>query len=133
MKQIVYLLSGALLFLSCNKDQNICKEVFCTMEVRSYGLVLRTSTGTIPPSVDYCETYLNGRLLKTSTPSVEGSNSLVQVVDDSHRTKFTLNKAETIQVRIFQQGAETKEVSIGILADCCHINRLSGPDTVIVL
>lgn len=102
------------------------------MEVRSFGLVLRTASGTIPPSVDYCETYLNGRLLNSDVGQVIGSVKQVSILNDSHRSQFTLNKAETIQVRVFQQGIVTKEVSIGILADCCHINRLSGPDTVIV-
>lgn len=133
MKRTFFLLLALLSLLACNKDQKTCKDAICTMEVRSVGLVLRTATGTLPPSVDYCKTYLNGQLLTTATPQVEGSNSLVQVLDDSHRTKFTLNKNETIQVRVFQQGVVTKEVSMGILADCCHINRLSGPDTVIVL
>lgn len=133
MKRTSFLLVTLLSLLACNKDQKTCKDAICTMEVRSVGLVLRTATGTLPPSVDYCKTYLNGQLLTTSTPHVEGSNSLVQVLDDSHRTKFTLNKNETIQIRVFQQGVVTKELSMGILADCCHINRLSGPDTVIVL
>ena len=132
MKRTSFLLLALLSLLACNKDQKTCKDAICTMEVRSVGLVLRTATGTLPPSVDYCKTYLNGRLLTTATPLVDGSNSLVQVLDDSHRTKFTLNKNETIQVRVFQQGVVTKELSMGILADCCHINRLSGPDTVIV-
>lgn len=132
MKKSSLFLFGMLMLLACNKDKKTCKDAICTMEVRSYGLVLRTATGTIPPSVDYCKTYLNGRLLKTASPQVEGSNCLVQVVDDSHRSQFTLNKAETLQVKVFQQGVETKEVSVGILADCCHINRTFGPDTVIV-
>ena len=133
MKRTFLLLVGLVSLMACNKDKKTCKDAICTMEVRSVGLVIRTSTGTLPPSVDYCKTYLNGQLLKTATPLVEGSNSLVQVLDDSHRTKFTLNKNDTIQVRIYQQGMVTKEISVGILADCCHINRLSGPDTVIVL
>lgn len=102
------------------------------MEVRSIGLVLRTAQGVLPPSVDYCKTYLNGRLLETGTVQVEGSNCLVRVLDDSHRADFTLNKEQSIQVRIFQQGVMTQEVSMGILADCCHINWLWGVDTVTV-
>lgn len=132
MKRTFFLLVGLVSLMACNKDQKVCKDAICTLEIRTVGLVIRTSTGTLPPSVDYCETYLNGRLLNKATPQVEGSNSLVQVLDDSHRTKFTLNKNETIQIRVFQQGVVTKEVSMGILADCCHINRLSGPDTVVV-
>lgn len=133
MKRIVYSLVGVFLFLACNKDQKACKDAICTMEVRSFGLVLRTATGTIPPSVDYCETYLNGRLLNTSTPNVQGSNSLVQIVDDSHRTQFTLNQAQTVEVRIIQQGVVSKTTSMRFLADCCHVNRVSGSDTLIVL
>lgn len=132
MKRTFFLLIGLVSLLACNKDKKTCKDAICTMEVRSVGLVIRTSTGTLPPSVDYCKTYLNGRLLHTGTVQVEGSNCLVNVLDDSHRTKFTLNKSQTVQVRIFQQGAVTQEVSMGILADCCHINRLWGVDTVIV-
>lgn len=132
MKRTFFLSIGLVSLLACNKDKKTCKDAICTMEVRSVGMVLRTTTGTIPPSVDYCKTYLNGRLLKTATPDVEGSNSIVQLLDDSHRSQFTLNQPETIQVKVFQQGVVTKEVSFGILADCCHINRLFGPDTVVV-
>ncbi|MBU3675860.1 MAG: hypothetical protein FGM54_01580 [Chitinophagaceae bacterium] len=125
------LLSGV--FMACNKDQSTCKQAICTMEVRSIGLVLRTAQGVIPPSVDYCKTYLNGRLLHTAVGQIEGSACLVHVLDDSHRSRFSLNKAQTIQVQVFQQGIMSKEVNFSILADCCHINRLSGPDTVIVM
>ena len=120
------------IFMACNKDQSSCKEAICTMEVRSIGLVLRTAQGVIPPSVDYCKTYLNGRLLHTGIGSVDGNYYNVSVLDDSHRTRFSLNKPQTVQVQIFQQGSLSKEVNFSILADCCHINRLSGPDTVIV-
>jgi hypothetical protein len=132
MKRVVLFLLGSISLLSCKKEEKICKDAICTMEVRSIGLVLRTAQGVLPPSVDYCKTYLNGRLLETGTVQVEGSNCLVRVLDDSHRTDFTLNKEQSIQVRIFQQGVMTQEVSMGILADCCHINRLWGVDTVTV-
>jgi hypothetical protein len=132
MKRVVLFLFGSFSLLSCKKEDKLCKAAICTMEVRSVGLVLRTAQGVLPPSVDYCKTYFNGQLLYTGTVQVEGSNCLVNVLDDSHRTKFTLNKEQNIQVRIFQQGVVTQEVSIGILADCCHINRLGGVDTVTV-
>lgn len=127
---LISLVSG--IFMACNKDQSSCKEAICTMEVRSIGLVLRTAQGVIPPSVDYCKTYLNGQLLYTGIGEVKGSNYRVSVLDDSHRSRFSLNKPQSIQVHIYQQGSKSKEVNFSILADCCHINRLSGPDTVIV-
>lgn len=132
MKKILFLLMFLGVFSACDKNQKACKDAICTEEVRSIDLILRTALGVIPPSVDYCETFLNGRLLNTDVGQVTGGVKLVHILDDSHRNQFALNQAQTVTVRITQLGVVSKETTFSILADCCHINRLTGPDTLVV-
>jgi hypothetical protein len=129
MKKILFIV--LVLFSACKRNDSVCKDVFCTMEVRSVGLVLHNGQA-IPPAIDYVETWLKGKLINKDTGSLVGNNWLVTVVSDGNRPQLALNKAETLTVRVYQQGVVTKEIDVAVLLDCCHVNKVSGPDTLLV-
>ena len=129
MKKGFFLLGFMLVFASCKKGMDTCKEAICTMDFRSIGLVLQTPQGTAA-SVDYVQTYRGGQLLHTDVGVLSGNSWVVHLLDDSHRSKLNLNMNETLRVKVIKQGLVVKEVDVVALADCCHVNKVSGVDTL---
>ncbi len=120
--------------MSCtaSDDKNNCAQKMCTMEFRSYNVVLRTPKGE-PFIADRIASYTtSGKLLHQLDYDSTYPEYHYLVLTDQHKGDLLMNKANDIDLKIFKDGSLKKTQIFQFTADCCHINKLSGPDTVVV-
>ncbi len=133
MKKILSLLA-ALLFFSCQKSQpanNTCSGSICTAEFRTVALYLRSASGTpfIPDSVRVL--YPEGTVLNTPLVRDPANRGNYQIINDARVTQYP-NHTDTFRFSAFYRGKVVVDTPFVIHTDCCHITKISGPDTVVV-
>ena len=99
------------------------------MEFRMITVSLKDSTGNdyIPDKV---ETYLNGTLIHyDSIPAVPAQN-VYTIVDDSNLQTLQLNVNKDVNFKVIKNGSVIKEQVFTVKADCCHVSKVSGVDTI---
>lgn len=130
IKNIGFLVVGISLFTQCNNSNSTsCEKTMCTMEFRMITVSLKDSTGNdyIPDKV---ETYLNGTLIHyDSIPAVPAQN-VYTIVDDSNLQALQLNVNKDVNFKVIKNGSVIKEQVFTVKADCCHVSKVSGVDTI---
>ncbi len=116
---------------SCNKNEgnkNDCENVACTMMFAMINLNVTDSAGQ-PVKLDEAYTVREGTTeVLTYDRAHDGAYT---VLDDGYLPKLKNDKAKFIFTGK-KDGAEVVKETFEISADCCHINKLSGPATVVV-
>lgn len=128
----------AALFASCSRqalrvsdDAVPCANVMCTMEYRTLTVSLRDSTGGPVVLDSFHTTERSGVRLAPMYYAEEAKDGRYTVLNDgwagSHR-----NTAADLLFLGFKDGREVVRQSFVVQADCCHISKKSGPDSVTV-
>lgn len=144
------ILIGACIWFGCSKPRNttpqnsndfvgICKviemppcdSVFCTMNVVAIGLAVIDSTNT-PVSLDsFYTTDMAGHKLPSNLYSYDPYIQSYIVLTDGwvqghQRTNISL------LFQGYKNGIKVVNELYGVTTDCCHIQKVSGKDTVII-
>ncbi len=115
----------------CNNDTTSCEKTMCTADFRMITVTLKDSIGNdyVPDKV---ETYYNGSLIKQDTlPSVPMQN-VYTIIDDSNLQQIRLNINREVTFKIIKNGVVIKQQIYVVKADCCHVSKVNGLDTIIV-
>lgn len=82
---------------------------------------------------DKVETYdASQTLLNVQTdPSIFGQN-LYTVADDSDLGFFEVDQSEVVTMKIYRSGAVVHQARFEISRDCCHVQKVSGLDTLML-
>jgi hypothetical protein len=121
------LLSAATVFLSLRKDD--CKGVVCNTAFVREGVVVLNIDGD-PIELDDAFTF-NRAKNQTIRFKDFKFGDLYIVIDDSYQKTL---KDETVKVQFIgvKNGKKIFNEPYTLTADCCHIKKLSGKDTIIV-
>lgn len=118
-------------FAACNRKES-CEGSICTADYKMILVAMVDSNGNpfVPEKV---ETYdASQTLLNVQTdPSISGQN-LYTVADDSDLGFFELDQSEVVRMKIYQSGAVVHQAQFEISRDCCHIQKVSGLDTLVL-
>lgn len=123
------MLCGVLAAFSCDKQQDACDGVNCTLEFRT--LVVEIFGVDRQPYV-LDEYYLirksTGQKLERTTPVTTGTYILL---DDSYQDELE-NKTEDFQLIGIKNGKRVVDEPYTFKADCCHVNYVSGSSGITV-
>ena len=131
---IVISLFSASLFLNatCNSkngNNKSCEGVICTAMFASVTVHISNTAGQ-PVVLD--DTYTirkkTGEKIKPGQNTADGSYN---VLDDSYRS-IIANTSEFFQFIGIKNGVQVVNESYIISADCCHVNKVSGKDSIVV-
>lgn len=130
---ICYLLSG-IFISSCGikKTPDSCKGAICTAEFRMLTVYLKDSSGAdfIPDKV---ETYnSNAQLINYQTAPAMPGESVYTYIDDNDLADLGVNIENDVVFKIIKNNQVIKEQPFKVKADCCHVIKVSGADTLIV-
>lgn len=116
---------------SCNKNnskKSDCEDVACTMMFAMINLNVTDSAGQ-PVKLD--EAYT----IREATTEVlkydRAYDGAYPVLDDGYLSKLKNDRAKFVFTGKLN-GAEVVKETFEISADCCHINKVSGPAEVVV-
>lgn len=131
-----------LLFSGCHKSDSPCDSIeFCTEEFRAIFVTLKFEN-TTSRNFGHLETILEdtGEKLRTARITMGFPNPdnplvdsvLLSILNDSHMNKISFD-GSTISVRFFDQsGSQIRQEKYTVRHDCCHVEKLSGPDDIIL-
>jgi hypothetical protein len=128
MKHLSIFLILSLVFGSCTKN---CKDAICTMEFTQVGVSLESKSNP----------DLEG--IKTRT-SISGTSEVVQenagpfhsnnftLVDDSNLKSIGFNSKKKVVFEVFlnQKLIHSENYEVG--ADCCHVRKVSGKESIVL-
>lgn len=126
------LVSGiSITLLNCNSSSNFCANTMCTADFRMITVTLKDSVGNdyIP---DVVETYYNGALIHQDSISSVPLQNVYTIIDDNNLQSLQLNINRDVTFKIIKNGSVKKHQSYVVKADCCHVSKVSGLDTIIV-
>lgn len=127
----LFSLTFFLLLISCDR-KNDCSRAICTAEFKMILVAMVDSNGNsfLPDKV---ETYdASQTLLNVQTdPSIFGQN-LYTVADDSDLGFFEVDQSEVVTMKIYRSGAVVHQAQFEISRDCCHVQKVSGLDTLML-
>ncbi|HRO43734.1 MAG TPA: hypothetical protein PL009_12930 [Flavipsychrobacter sp.] len=133
MRQLVFaalllMIAPFLMGTSCNKTTD-CKKVMCTMMFVSVTVTVQNSEGA-PVRLD--ETYTlrieNNEKIRLEPQMEEGRYN---VLDDSYQKKMA-NRTEQFMFVGIKDGKKVVEEPFTISADCCHVQKQSGKEKVVM-
>jgi hypothetical protein len=118
-------------FAACNRKES-CQGSICTADYKMILVAMLDSNGNpfVPEKV---ETYdASQTLLNVQTdPSIIGQN-VYTVADDSDLGFFEVDQSEVVTMKIYQSGAVVHQAQFEISRDCCHVQKVSGLDTLVL-
>jgi hypothetical protein len=131
-----------ILFSSCHKSDNPCEEPsLCTKEFRSVFIELKFE-GISFQSFGHLETILDdtGEKILTARidnfpfnpPREEGDPVILSILTDGHMDKISFEKSH-ITVKFYDvSGGQISEEKYTVRHDCCHVEKISGKDVVVL-
>lgn len=129
MIRLLIPLLGLMLLSRCQCKPDACSQTVCTADFRSI-VVHLTDTSGQHFSPDAVETWLEGKLLQRSTSAMWDSS--YTIADDGHLAQLQLKVDRNVQVKVIKSGAVRWEQAYILFADCCHVSKKSGPDTLVI-
>lgn len=135
MKSIVVFISMCLYIsigmMACKSSSNSCANTMCTADFRMITVMLKDSVGNdyIPDKV---ETYYNGTLIHQDSISSVPMQNVYTIIDDNNLQSLQLNINRDVTFKIIKNGLVKKQQGYVVKADCCHVSKVSGLDTIIV-
>lgn len=129
MIRLLIPLLGLALLSRCRCKPDSCAQTMCTADFRSIAVHLTDTSGQ-HFSPEAVETWLEGKLLQRSTSGMWDSS--YTIADDRHLTQLQLKVDRNVQVKVIKGGAVRLEHDYILFADCCHVSKKSGPDTLVI-
>lgn len=108
-----------------------CEGAICTADFRMITVALYDSLGNdyVP---DMVATYYNGNLLRMdSTAAIPGVNAYT-IVTDSDMNWLGFNEPKDVTLKIYKGAALVDERMYNVKADCCHVQKVSGDDQIVI-
>ena len=129
---VSFLLIGFLLASCSQKDTGSCGEDPCTTSFDMITFWLQDSVGNafVPDSVQTFNTA-GIKLHQSTTPSVPNT-SFYTVIDDGDMNNIGKFMYNTVAVHIYKNNAIVKTDSFIVSANCCHVFKQNGADTIVV-
>jgi hypothetical protein len=120
----------AVLFLSCTTDVSDC---ICTTEFVSYSIIVIDSSGDPVDSLTTRITNSSGREFDShGSYFPNGPRGRYWIMDDSYKSEFT-NLPTTIFFDGTKEDVTAEAAFLFNTGECkCHVNKVAGPDTVVV-
>ncbi len=134
--KILFAPVAMLLFMgsTCKREckdisQDPCDGVICTMEYRSIMVAVTDANGQ-RVLIDSTSTIGQSGQKIANIDLGFGTDGRYTVVDD-HYQSVLKNKTEKVQFYALRNGAVVAHADFLVSADCCHISKVSGPETII--
>ena len=124
-------LSGLLMITSCNwrePGKKDCDGISCPIGWDTITVHVQDSAGNV---VALDSTYIHnvrGKAILRATGAIDGNHF---VLDDGFN-KDLAGKTELFRFSGYLAGAEIVNAEFEITSDCCHVAKVSGPDTLTV-
>lgn len=135
MKNKIFILLLTALTLGCTKKHSEvidCPAQPCTMEFRSINVQFKDKSGSVLEVKNY--SAINKRTKESMVPANQkGINEagFYTIVDDGLLRKLSSDGDEITVSATHPTTGQTKVTSYKISGGCnCHVNRISGPETV---
>lgn len=117
---------------SCDKRTDEvpdCSAVLCTMEFRSISVKV-TDNNNAPVVLDdhYTENVSTGAIIRPENGTTVGT----YVVYSDAGLKTLINQTATFRFVGMKNGNVVVDERYTISGDCCHINKVSGKDTIVI-
>lgn len=143
------LIPAALLFITafsaCRKcddpvdpPQTNCETVFCTAEFAEVRLTVQNGSGQAVKLDSFFVTDLSGKLLPMAPGGIavfgypsNGTDGVYTVLNDAWRTGHQ-NTRTKVRAHGIKNSVEVLNEVYEIETDCCHVQKISGKDVVIV-
>lgn len=131
IKSIFIPLFLVLVLSSCWKKRvpNSCYGVACTLEYRMISIAVIDSNGNsfLPQKI---ETYLDTQCIHVcSSPILFNQNSW-EILNDNNKDILGVNQNNTLYIKTYYNNTVLQTDTIIAKADCCHIEKVSGIDTI---
>ncbi|MCW5898633.1 MAG: hypothetical protein KIT10_05130 [Flavobacteriales bacterium] len=126
---------AVVVLIACRYDKpgDCPKDIICTMDFRSVGVQV-TDTAGAPVVLDSTRTIhlAHGAVvLRSSGPEPFPAGSWYAVLTDNHMS-FTDTKGRDFRFEGFLGGARKAQALFRIRHDCCHVDKVSGPEVIVV-
>jgi hypothetical protein len=121
------LMTPFLMASSCNKDKS-CRQAICTAIFASVMVKVETSQG-VPVQLDEVYTIRKSTGEKI-TPSQTMAEGRYSVLDDSYKDRMA-NRTDEFRFIGKKGGQIVVDETYIISADCCHVKKETGKDTII--
>ncbi len=132
MKKI--LLTASLLpgMIACH-NTNSCEKVMCTADFRMITVQLQDSSGN-PFVADKIISINNtNQILHTDTGMLLGDGRYYTIADDSHLKLLQQDTSyRSIIMKVIKNNDTLASASYTIAADCCHVSKVAGKDTIVI-
>lgn len=131
MRKLIIILTAPLFLLSCDKkaDSNNCKNAICTEEFRSVQVNVIDNQGN---KVKLQDAYLINVQLGDTTPVTLESFDSSYIVFSDNEVKNMQNKTYTYKFIGTLNNVQVLNEPYSFSADCCHINKVSGKETITI-
>jgi hypothetical protein len=139
MKKITFILSVVVTaFLlqahSCHKDHDtypsVCGNPVCTEIFKAVMVQVKDTAGKPIQLDDYYTTRLSTDE-RVSGPGSHPENGMYIVVDDNFISTL-MDKTEGFRFVGIKNGVEVVNETYQVRGDCCHVNKETGEETVII-
>ncbi len=134
LKYICILTSIISFFAFTCKKKAPCEGVVCTQEFRTVDITVVDNAGNAKPisSIRTIDPSTNAVILSNSNPNTAIGASTYTFFSDLQIAGMTANSQKTFKVEGVYNNAIVFTESYVISADCCHITKVSGKDSVVV-
>lgn len=129
---VAVILAG--IFASCGtrRTPNSCEGAMCTADFRMITVAIVDSNGN-KFTPDTLKTYdENNQLINICSESLIPIDNAWTVLSDTHKDLLGVNVNNTVYTKTFVNGNVYSQDTFVVKADCCHIMKVSGPDTITV-
>ncbi len=126
-----WLLMNAACKKGCDGDRaDKCDAVDCTMEYRAITVTVNNGNGQ-GVLIDSTATIGQYGQKIANIDLGFGISGVYTVVDDHYHANLK-NKTEAVKFFAFRNGAVVAQADFVVSGDCCHVSKVSGPETISV-
>lgn len=130
---LLLMVVGILTACRYDKPGECPQDIICTMDFRSVGVQV-TDTAGAPVVLDSTRTIdlaQGAVVLRSSGPEPFPAGGWYTVLTDSHMS-FTDTRGRDFRFEGFLGGTLRAQANFRIKHDCCHMDKVSGPEVIVV-
>ncbi|RYD50843.1 MAG: hypothetical protein EOP52_12700 [Sphingobacteriales bacterium] len=131
MKESLLTLAFLVLTVSCKKDgssSDSCNGATCTTDFRTVTVYLTDGSGPAHAIDSIRVLGPDGQPTRVQNTVYPGPGHYAVASDDWVRTDP--KAALSFRVKVFQNGQPVVDTPYQVGTDCCHVFKISGPDTI---
>lgn len=116
---------------ACKKDKNNCEDAICTMDFRSVTLQVTDANNNAVVLDEAYTVKINTNDTLRYNEQNNNNNGYYTVLNDSYRANIQ-NQQHAFMFIGIKNNQRVVNESYTISADCCHISKVSGKESVTV-